>query len=92
MTVRARTGTRDMRGGSRTGIGERGLESSDLGLFFGETLHAGIHKVPGYGEHADSSERAGDKRQDIGANRLVDPIERQSRGICGQRQRHAQTR
>ena len=92
MTVRARTSARDMRGGSRTGIGKRGLESSGFDLFFGETLRAGIHKVAGYGEQADSSERAGDKRQDIGANRLVDPIERQSRGICGQRQRHAQPR
>ncbi len=73
-------------------MAKRGLESSGLDLFFGETLRAGIHKVAGYGEQADSSERAGDKRQDIGANRLVDSIERQSRGICGQRQRHAQPR
>ncbi len=92
MTVRARTGTRNMRGSSRTGIGERGLESGGLDLFFGEMLRAGIHKVAGYGEQADSSERAGDKRHDLGAQRLVDSLERQSRGICGQRQRHAQPR
>ena len=50
-----------------------------------------VDQVAGEGEHAHAGDDAGRERQGVRAHRVVHAVERQRRGISGERQRDAQT-